>query len=196
MAALLVERQFDTEPGYAVKINIMDETHSSLVCARCAEIQTSCCEINPGEDGLLFPLFPEEVERICKYTGREDWVVNEPNVDRFAAVMKRAFPHDAAAVEAIFASTENHQRLGLTKDGVCVFIGEKGCTLPRNVRPYHCRLFPLWMRGKRIMVLEAVCLARREAKSLDQLLESIRTDRAEIRETFRLLRKSWGLPPV
>jgi len=166
------------------------------VCARCAAGRPGCCVLKPGEEKIVFPLFPEEVERISAYLGHRRWLAQEPNRPEFVQVMKRMFPLDQAAVEALFPPGGGHYRLGTDSGGRCVFLEDEGCCLPREIRPYHCRIFPLWMRGRRLMVLEAECLARREAKTLEELLQSLGTSGPEVRELFRRMRRAWGLPPV
>ncbi len=166
------------------------------VCARCAAGQPGCCVLQPGEEKICFPLFPEEVERISAHLGHRRWLAREPNLPEFIQVMKRMFPLDQPAVERLFPLDDVHYRLGTDSRGRCVFLEDTGCSLPRPVRPYHCRIFPLWMRGRRLMVLEAECLARQEAATLEDLLQSLGTSGPQVRELFKRMRRAWGLPPA
>ena len=154
-----------------------------------------CCVLKPGEEKVCFPLFPEEVERISKHLGHRRWLAREPNLPEFIQVMKRMFPLDQNALDGLFPPEADHHRLGTDSRGRCVFLEDTGCSLPRGVRPYHCRIFPLWMRGRRLMVLDAQCLARQEAGSLEELLESLGTSGPQVRRLFKRMRRAWGLPP-
>jgi Fe-S-cluster containining protein len=163
------------------------------VCARCSAIQPSCCIIKSEEEGICFPLFPEEVERISAAAGHERWMAHEPNSPKFIEVMKKMLPLDRERIPELFPAGGVHPSLGVGEDGTCFFLGPEGCVLGRETRPYHCRLFPLWMKGSRIMVLEADCLARREARNLDGLLASVNLTRDAVRDLFSRLRRAWGL---
>lgn len=107
-----------------------DELHP---CARCAQMQRTCCQ----RAEIL--LTGGDVARIHAHTGRDDFD-------------ERRRPLDPAYLEADDADPE---WLGLTLDadgrrrllarrpnGDCVFLGERGCVLPTEVRPLVCRLYP------------------------------------------------------
>lgn len=84
----------------------------------------------------------------------------------------------------------------------CVFLEAAGCMLPREARPWHCRLFPLWSsRGKpRLLDVEG-CLAARQASALaenndkifEELLRMLHTDLNGFQDLYKSLRAAWGL---
>jgi hypothetical protein len=53
-------------------------------------------------------------------------------------------------------------RLELTGAGECLFLGPRGCRLPRQARPLFCRLYPVFVdaRGRLALMADAGCLAQ------------------------------------
>ncbi|MCA1944752.1 MAG: zinc/iron-chelating domain-containing protein [Desulfovibrio sp.] len=166
------------------------------VCARCAK----CCVVVPGDEDMLFPLFEEEVARL-EAAAHElipgvSPVAPAPNSPAFLAAMLRLFPDDALRVRELIPEAGRHMQLAVTGTGACVFLGDHGCRLPRDVRPAHCLLFPFWFHRNRLRVLEADCLAIREAGAIWKLLQTLDLKEADLREAFGRLRRIWGLPPM
>lgn len=101
-------------------------------CAKCAKVQRTCCQraevlVTTGD-----------VARIARYTGRDDFHV-------------RRTPTDPAYLESgddpnwtgyVFDANGAREVLNRRSDGDCVFLGETGCSLPTDVRPLVCRLYP------------------------------------------------------
>ncbi|NJB68888.1 Fe-S-cluster containining protein [Desulfobaculum xiamenense] len=168
------------------------------VCARCAAQGTTCCKLTPGEEGNCFPLSEVERSRILAHCGDAGVFVVERNTGPFLLGLKRAFPGEERLIEELFPVREGatHHRLATLPDGSCKLLGPQGCTLPREVRPYYCRLFPFWAVGRRIMIFaSARCLAQKETAALARLTEALGVTEAEIRRLHGCLRMAWGLSP-
>lgn len=102
-------------------------------CATCAGLQKTCCQraeivITEGDRA-----------RIARFTGRTGFAT-------------RLAPERAAYAEAD-PDDPNWQRWTIAEDGTravlrrrpagdCSFLGAAGCTLPEDVRPLVCRLYP------------------------------------------------------
>ncbi|WP_018123540.1 zinc/iron-chelating domain-containing protein [Desulfovibrio oxyclinae] len=167
------------------------------VCVRCAEHGPTCCRITPGQEEVCFPLSTAEWERIRDFQPDKGGFVKQANSQAFIDNVKRLFPGEDEAVAELFPERGEHVRLALRSDGSCRFLGSKGCVLPRESRPYYCRLYPFWIAGGEILVFESpTCLARRECRSLNCMMRTLKTNAATVRDLYGRLRLAWGLPPA
>ncbi|MBG3876918.1 hypothetical protein FVW20_07800 [Desulfovibrio oxamicus] len=165
-------------------------------CARCAAQGATCCSTTPGEEEFCFPLSRSEWERIVEWCDHVGGFATERNTRPFVDGMKRLFPGEEAAVEALFPLHGEHLRLAVDRRGDCAFLGAEGCRLPREVRPWYCRLFPLWMRGERITLFTPDhCVAVREGRTLTSVLAAVHLTEKDVRLLFGRLRLAWGLAP-
>jgi Fe-S-cluster containining protein len=120
----------------------------------------------------------------------------EKNSPEFFQAMLRLFPGEKVLLKQLFPADQRHFRLRLRPDGSCVFQGAKGCRLPRGVRPWYCRLFPAWVRGRTADLFQSEsCLIARRAVSPAQGLELLSTTAGETRRLYEALREDWGLSP-
>ena len=120
----------------------------------------------------------------------------EDNGPEFLQALHRLFPGERARLELTFPSGRRHFRLRLRPDGSCVFQGEAGCRLPREARPWYCRLFPAWVRGRVTTLFQSgTCLIARQAFSPAQGLDLLNTTAGETRRLYDALRKDWRLAP-
>ena len=166
------------------------------VCARCALTNPTCCRLDPGSEEYCFPVSEMEWERILEYAGEQGSFVQEPNSKPFVTNMKRLFPGEHKLVEQLFPLVKFHLRLATDKDGTCTFLRDGGCALPREARPYYCRLFPFWIYGERLTIFTPPhCLAVKEAKQLTGLMRTMDQTEASLRTLHGRLRLAWGLPP-
>lgn len=166
------------------------------VCARCASLGSTCCHLAPGHEEFCFPLSNTEKDRIQETLPGKGGFVLEANSEAFVDNVCRLFPGEEDTVRTLFPKGKSHYRLAVGKDGACRFLGPEGCAVPREIRPYYCRLFPFWMAGNEVIIFDSEsCLARREARNLNRMLESIGTTRAVVRDLFGRLRLAWNLPP-
>ncbi|GAB7080952.1 YkgJ family cysteine cluster protein [Megalodesulfovibrio paquesii] len=167
------------------------------VCTRCAGHGATCCRLDPGGSGLCFPVSVMEWERILDVVGgMRGAFVQEPNTAPFVDALRRLFPGEGRVVEGLFPPHKFHLRLATTASGDCVFLGSRGCALPTEARPYYCRLFPFWMQGERITMLQATgCQALREGGTREEVMALLHMRESEVRTLHGRLRLAWGLPP-
>jgi Fe-S-cluster containining protein len=120
----------------------------------------------------------------------------EENSPGFFQALLRLFPGEKAILEQRFPPGGRHFRLRLRADGSCVFQGRAGCRLPREVRPWYCRLFPAWVQGRAATLFRSeTCLISRRAASPAHGLELLNTTALETRRLYDALRGDWSLIP-
>ncbi|MBG0789214.1 MAG: zinc/iron-chelating domain-containing protein [Desulfovibrionaceae bacterium] len=172
------------------------ENGDSDVCRRCSLQGPTCCRIAAGQEEFCFPVSPAEKERIQELVPYTGGFVLSPNSKAFIGHVGRLFPGEEAFVRELFPEGKEHFRLAVDSMGACRFLGPLGCEIPREVRPYYCRLFPFWVVGGDVTFFDSpTCLARREGRTLIRILDSLGTGRASVRDLYGRLRLVWGLPP-
>ncbi len=166
-------------------------------CARCAAVGPTCCVMTPGHEDQCFPVSEMERQRIVEQVGLSRGTFTpEANGASFLASLRRLFPGERQAVEALFPPGGRHLRLSTGPSGRCVFLRADGCFLPRPVRPYYCRLFPFWMAAGRVSAFAATtCLVHREGRTVAGMLALLDMTEAQVRDLHGRLRLAWGLPP-
>lgn len=165
------------------------------VCAACAGQGPTCCELAPGQEESCFPLSRVEMDRIREFVNGQGWFALEANSAAFVANVCRLFPADKRRARQLFPRGGEHYRLAVDASGACKLLGETGCVLPAEARPYYCRLFPLWMDGDKLRVLEAHCLARRRARGPEELLRQVGLTAKTVHDLHCRLRLAWGFSP-
>lgn len=167
------------------------------VCARCAEVHTTCCFVTPGEEEYCFPLSATEWERIVDHCQDEGGFAEENNTKPFLTTLTRLFPaKDARRLRELFPEHSTHRRLASRPDGKCVFLTSSGCRLPREVRPWYCLLYPFWKRGHMLTMFTAMgCLICRETATTEEALELTDMTQKDVQRIFGQLRLAWGLDP-
>ncbi len=174
------------------------------LCRECARLGPTCCKSDSSQRHLSFPLSEEEWKRMLPYAhvaeekfGTPEIRIEEPNSPEFTQVVSCIFPGEGKALESLFPEEGRHWRLKTGPDGACVFLGEAGCMLPRDVRPWYCRLFPAWMnRGAATILLADECLIARKAKTPASGLFLLKMSVNEVARLYARLREDWGLPPM
>lgn len=117
-----------------------------------------------------------------------------PAVNTAAFVKQLGHLIPGRQVEKIFRIDDSHWRLATTAQGDCIFLGEAGCSLARSVRPFYCKLFPLWVfRGQLTWFTAEECLANAECRNLLAMLGAMGTDHNEIRALFTQMCEALGL---
>lgn len=173
------------------------QSGGSDVCRRCSLQGPTCCRITAGEEEFCFPLSQIEKERIQEHVPHTGGFVLSPNSKAFIDNVCRLFPGEEDAVHELFPEGKEHYRLAVDTAGACRFLGPEGCEIPRETRPYYCRLYPFWMVGCDVTYFDSpTCLCRRERRTLAHMLEGLETNRAEVKDLYGRLRLVWGLPPV
>lgn len=166
------------------------------VCARCAAAGPTCCELTPGQEGECFPLAEIERHRILEVRTGKGFFAQEPNSSALRDNLHKLFPGEEARLAELFPARGVHYRLATDRDGRCVLLGPTGCTLPREARPYYCRIFPLWPDRSEVRVFSlGRCLARQEARGLAAIMRLLGETHTHINHLYGRLRLAWGLAP-
>ena len=167
------------------------------ICASCAKKSDTCCHIEPENAELCFPLSEPEAARLKDYLGESLCLGEAPNSSEFLTVMVSLFPGESPVVHSLFPPDKNHATLGTDAKGFCLHLGPDGCELPRELRPWFCRLFPFWVsRGEITTFAAPYCLAHRQSISLRGMLRKIDQNEADVREIYNNLRLDWGFVPA
>jgi len=175
----------------------LTQTGDSDVCMRCSLQGPTCCRIAAGQEDFCFPISQIEKERIQELVPYTGGFVVAPNSQEFIDTACRLFPGEEDAVRELFPLGKEHFRLAVDSMGACRFLGPEGCEVPREARPYYCRLFPFWMVGNNVIFFDApTCLCRREERTLIRMLKSLDVTKADVKDLFGRLRLVWGLPPA
>ncbi len=106
-------------------------------CAHCATLQKTCCQT------AEILVTSGDLARISRHTGLA------PDEGRF---WERRVPVDPEYLDDdaddpnwkrwTVAPDNTRRVLRKQKNGDCMFLGQRGCILPENVRPIVCRLYP------------------------------------------------------
>lgn len=148
------------------------------------------------ELGAMPPVSPEgEPEKNASPPeGGDSICALEPNVPEFIASMHEMFPQYKKTVNALFPTRNKHLTLRLRTDGSCIFLGSKGCRLPRAVRPWYCRIFPAWVVGGSLtLFLLQDCLISHRAKDPADGVRMLGATPNHIRTLHARLSQDWGL---
>jgi len=163
-------------------------------CRRCAEATATCCCLTPGQEEFCFPLSGLERAAMEAAGAGADMFFIQDNTPAFVDNLCRLFPGEEAALQALFPVGGAHDRLALTPAGACLLLGPEGCRLPRQARPFYCRLFPFWIRSGRQLYFEFKdCLALRESRGGAGLLKRLGMTETGVFDTYHQLREAWGL---
>ncbi|WP_245587863.1 YkgJ family cysteine cluster protein [Desulfovibrio inopinatus] len=166
------------------------------VCARCASLGPTCCQLVPGQEEACFPVSTLERNRIVDVVSQRGGFTRERNSAAFVNNMARLFPGERKVIMALFPADQFHFRLSTHADGKCTFLESAGCMLPTEVRPYYCRIFPLWVVRDMLTVFTASqCLAQKEGRTVPGVVQAIGTTEQTVRKLHGKLRLAWGLPP-
>lgn len=140
------------------------------VCAQCAKIYPTCCTLSQ-EKGILFVLSPAEIKQIANYVQKKNFFKTELNSAQLVQSLIAIFPDQKKDIIRIYPPNNYHFTLALKQDK-CYFLGEKGCLLPRQIRPFFCRIYPFWVRERRITLFkDNQCLALNQFKTVRELLK-------------------------
>ena len=162
------------------------------VCQRCSALGRTCCSISGPDEEFCFPISPAEMSAIQAAGHGADCFASAPNTEAFVKQLGHLMP--GRQVENVFHIEGTHWRLMTTSQGDCVFLGTEGCSLPRPVRPYYCKIFPLWVfRGRLTWFTAEECLAQAECHNLAAMLGVMNTDHDEIRTLFSQMCGALGL---
>ncbi len=102
------------------------------ICARCARNQKTCCQ-----EREIY-VTPGDVRRIEAHTGHGDFFEFRMPADPTYLDQD----DDPTWRDRVFRDDGSRRSLKRRDDGDCTFLGPVGCTLPSDVRPLVCRLYP------------------------------------------------------
>lgn len=102
-------------------------------CARCARVQRTCCQ------RAEIVLTTGDTDRIAAHSGRRDFLERRAPADPDALAED---PADPNWTRWTIAPDGTRRVLRRRADGDCTFLGPAGCTLPLEVRPLVCRMYP------------------------------------------------------
>ena len=112
------------------KCTLMSDT--DFLCVRCARHMRTCCQTSQ------IYITPGDVRRIEAHSGRGDFVEFQLPDDPIYLEQS----DDPLWEECVFQPDGTRRVLARRADGDCTFLGESGCTLPLEVRPLICRIYP------------------------------------------------------
>lgn len=102
------------------------------LCVRCSRQTRTCCQRSEVY------VTPGDVERIAAHTGRTEFF--EFRAPGSAEYLPQE--NDPAWRDRVFRPDGTRRILKRETNGDCTFLGPAGCTLPLEVRPLVCRLYP------------------------------------------------------
>lgn len=128
-------------------------------------------------------------------SGAAGWAAKEANSPAFVQAMCNLFPREDKLVKEVFPPGGIHLRLSLRPDGGCAFLSEYGCALPRQARPWFCRLFPFWVVAGRVQCFQDEnCLAVREnGDNFIAIMGAFDTSAPDLLDHYTRLRDDWGV---
>ena len=176
------------------------------ICRLCSLETGGCCRC-PEPETPGFPLSPAELERLMAHAHLADSTEDAdsplervsmpaPNSLEFLAAMEALLPRHKKAIAALFPSGGTYRKPKLRPSGDCVFRSNKGCRLPRKARPWYCNLFPLWMRGEGVMLMNPEgCRLREATASPAEAMRLMGTCAPDVRLQFADLLRDWNWNP-
>ncbi len=103
-----------------------------FLCIRCARHTQTCCQRSE------IYATPGDVQRIGHHTGHADFFeFRAPNNPEYLDQ-----DDDPMWREQVFRPDNTRRVLKREPNGDCTFLGTHGCSLPLEVRPLVCRLYP------------------------------------------------------
>lgn len=181
------------------------------LCAQCSRLSGGCCVTSLEDTAYCFPLSPNEIERLIPHAHlaeplpsgssqttpaeeAQQFVCSpEDNSPEFIKSMGYLFPTQSKKIAEFFPSSGLHYRLRLKESGACTFLGEHGCRLPREARPWYCLLFPAWFQtGELTVFISDACLATKDATEPALVLKKLDIPLQSAQEIFSRLVADWG----
>ena len=110
----------------------MTASSLQILCVQCACHQKTCCQ----ETEIY--VTQGDLDRISSYTQRDDFFEYSKPTDPVYALQD----DDPIWLQKVFRPDGSRRILKHQTNRDCTFLGPVGCTLPGDVRPLICRLFP------------------------------------------------------
>ena len=173
-----------------------DAEGNPMVCGLCSRDGDMCCRCKKGEEELLPPLSDLELNKMEAALTPELFrsaVTEATNTLLFLKQVRRLFLDGGADVQRVFPSDGTHRRLSIHDNGYCTLLGPDGCFLPKEARPFICRLYPFWFTGHRLQVFQNPgCLALNQSRTVSGLCQQLGTTPDELKILHGKLRQAWG----
>lgn len=154
------------------------------ICETCHQEGLGCCYLVDGTEEQMFGLTQGEIERMAEASGADPqkFTVTDRPPEWFVKFLKTIHPAFLQTMPG-----RRRRRLRINADGACFFASLTGCTLPRQARPYYCRLYPFWFTaaGQLMVLTSPFCLAQRKTKNPQKLLEIMELTQEGLREIFQ-----------
>lgn len=165
---------------------------SEYICLQCSKVNPTCCRLNPGTERFCFPLSSGEITRISGYLGKNNFFAQEINDKEFIFRLTKLLPLPRKQIFQLFPLDSFHKRLKTDKDGSCLLLRENGCTLPEDIRPAYCRIYPFWFKDSRLtFIKDSHCLAQDHKQSVQGLLKLFKTGHVDLQKYFDAMIESF-----
>jgi len=129
------------------------------ICEECAKIQKTCCERNDIRIGLT----NGDIERIALFAACEDFYEGKALEEEFRGKYANPSRYDEGEYIYVTCLFDDEGRWNVMKRNEnqgCWFITPTGCSLPPEVRPLMCRIYPYdWNDQQEIWINGTYCLA-------------------------------------
>lgn len=155
-------------------------------CAQCARIQKTCCE----REATWVALTERDITRISRFSGREDFFAWEPVEEELKDVYANPFCYeedDHIYVKYLFNDQGCRPVLKKNSDHSCCLATPTGCSLPHDLRPLLCRIYPYdWNDRLEIWVDGGYCPERlfRNEEDMIKKIGLSREDALELIKQF------------
>lgn len=105
---------------------------AEFLCVRCARHMRTCCQTSE------IYVTPGDVQRIEAFAGETDFYEFRTPDD--PVYLEQS--DDPTWERCVFREDGTRRVLKRRQDGDCRFLGTAGCTLPLEIRPLICRIYP------------------------------------------------------
>lgn len=145
------------------------ENAGEFLCARCARYMSTCCQTSEVY------ATPGDVARIEEFTGQTGFTEFRSPEDPVYLLND----DDPAWRQFVFRSDGTRRIVRRHPSGDCVFLGERGCVLPLEVRPLICRIYPYDFNEQGLKEKLARGCPTELLPSGQSLLEALEMDRGD-----------------
>ncbi len=143
---------------------------------------------------MIPPVSNNEIRSILNYLEGEridDIFDSRPNSTFYIQQLLNLFPDMDKAIFVKFPENRYHYELK-TKNDTCVLLGEKGCRLPKAIRPHFCRIYPFWFFGEEPYIFhDSDCLALRSCDTITEVFLSLGTTPDQLKQIHSNICQDW-----
>ncbi|WP_094605228.1 hypothetical protein SPSIL_033010 [Sporomusa silvacetica DSM 10669] len=154
-------------------------------CAQCARLQKTCCE----REATKIALTGGDIARISQFAGQEDFYELKPVEEELKDVYANPACYtedDYIYVTYLFDDQGRRNILRKNPDQTCCFVTLTGCSLPHDIRPLLCRIYPYdWNDRLEIWIDGSYCPASL-FKDEEDMVKKVGLSAAEALELIKL----------